>query len=115
MSEKSSNYDNFSMLVSDQSGQSREGAGRPEYSPTEQDRRIAEGMSSHGVPREQIAIVLGVSLKTMCKYLKKELIIGKAKANSAMGQSIFTRGIEGDTPAAIWWSKSQMGWKDRSK
>jgi hypothetical protein len=37
---------------------------------------------------------------------------GKAKANSKIGQTLFQKATGGDTTAMIWWSKTQMGWKE---
>jgi len=42
-----------------------------------------------------------------------ELKAGKAKASAKIGQTLFNRAIGGETAALIWWTKSQMGWKEK--
>lgn len=85
-----------------------------EFIPTYEDRKLAESMSGFGVPQDQIACLIGggIDLKTLYKYFTKELAEGKAKANSKVGQTLFQKVMDGDTTAAIWWSKTQMGWKE---
>jgi hypothetical protein len=33
-------------------------------------------------------------------------------ANAKVAQSLFNQAINGNTSAAIWWTKSRMGWKE---
>lgn len=95
-------------------GGAREGSGRKAFEPTQKERELAESMSGYGVPFEQIAALIrdGISIDTLNKYFRKELINGKAKANSQIGQTLFQKATSGDTTAAIWWSKTQMRWKE---
>lgn len=89
-------------------------AGRPPLEPTDADRRQVEALSGYGVPMEQIAVLVcgGIDSDTLRKHFKNELTQGKAKANSKVGQTLFQKAIAGDTTAAIWWSKTQMRWKE---
>ena len=95
-------------------GGARENAGRKPFEPTEKERKQVESMSGFGVPIDQIAALVrdGISVDTLTKYFEKELISGKAKANSQVGQTLFQKVMAGDTTAAIWWSKTQMRWKE---
>jgi hypothetical protein len=95
-------------------GGAREGSGRKPFEPTEKERKQVESMSGFGVPIDQIASLVrdGISVDTLTKYFEKELINGKAKANSQVGQTLFQKATSGDTTAAIWWSKTQMRWKE---
>ena len=88
--------------------------GRPPIQPTDDDRKLVQSMSGYGVPFEQIAALVcgGIDNDTLKKYFKKELIDGKAKANAKVGQTLFQKAVGGDTTAAIWWSKTQMRWKE---
>ena len=99
------------------SGGARPGAGRKPFQPTDEERKQVESMSGFGVPIEQITCLIrgGINLDTLRKYFSKELVEGKAKANSKVGQTLFQKAISGDTTAAIWWSKTQMGWKETQK
>ena len=89
--------------------------GNPPHQPTEQTLRQAESMAGYGVPFHQIASLIGIDEKTLRKHYRKQLDEGKAKANSQVGLSLFQQAKAGNTAAAIWWTKSQMGWKDTSR
>lgn len=98
-----------------QRGGAREGSGRKPLAVTDADRRQVEAMSGYGVPVEQIASLTcgGISVDTLYKYFGVELVDGKAKANAKIGQTLFQKAMGGDTTAMIWWSKSQMRWKEK--
>jgi hypothetical protein len=98
-------------------GGARPGAGRPSFEPTDAERKQVEALSGYGIPMEQIAALTreGVSVETLNKYFVKELISGKAKANAAVGKTLHQKAMSGDTTAAIWWSKTQMRWKETQK
>lgn len=95
-------------------GGARAGAGRPAFVPTDDERRQVEGMSGFGVPLEQIGALVrgGISTEALTAHFRPELITGKAKANTKVGQTLFQKAIDGDVTAMIWWSKSQMRWSD---
>jgi len=82
--------------------------------PTDADRKQVEALSGYGVPIEQIAALVcgGIDADTLTKHFRTELNLGKAKANSKVGQTLFQKAVGGDTTAAIWWSKTQMRWKE---
>ena len=96
------------------SGGAREGAGRPAFEPTDAERKQVEAMSGYGLPIEQIAILVrgGIDTETLRKHFATELVAGKAKANSGVGRTLFQKAMGGDTAAMIWWSKTQMKWKE---
>ena len=95
-------------------GGARPGAGRPVFEPTEHERKQVEAMSGYGLPIEQIAILVrgGIDTDTLRKHFATELVAGKAKANSGVGRTLFQKAMGGDTAAMIWWSKTQMKWKE---
>jgi hypothetical protein len=97
-----------------QNGGAREGAGRPAFEPTDSERKQVEAMSGYGLPIEQIAVLVrhGIDTDTLRKHFAQELIAGKAKANSGVGRTLFQKAMGGDTAAMIWWSKTQMRWKE---
>ena len=96
------------------SGGARPGAGRPAFEPTDHERKQVEAMSGYGLPIEQIAILVrgGIDTDTLRKHFATELVAGKAKANSGVGRTLFQKAMGGDTAAMIWWSKTQMKWKE---
>jgi hypothetical protein len=95
-------------------GGAREGAGRMAFEPTDAERKQVEAMSGYGLPIEQIAVLVrnGIDTDTLRKHFAQELISGKAKANSGVGRTLFQKAMGGDTAAMIWWSKTQMRWKE---
>lgn len=103
-----------SEIEKDPRGGARENAGREPFYPTDADRQTVEKLAGFGVPFEQIASLIqgGISADTLKKYFAEEMLKGKAKANSQVGQTLFQKAVDGDTAAAIWWSKSQMRWKE---
>ena len=84
------------------------------FVPTEEERKQVEAMAGYGVPHDNIAALVrgGIDSDTLKKHFKQQLMQGKAKANAKVGQTLFQKATAGDTTAAIWWSKTQMGWKD---
>ena len=90
------------------------GAGRPSFVPTDSERKQVEALSGYGLPIEQIAVLVrdGIDTDTLRKHFAQELISGKAKANAQVGKTLFQKVMAGDTTAAIWWSKTQMRWKE---
>ena len=90
------------------------GAGRPAFEPTDHERKQVEAMSGYGLPIEHIAVLVrdGIDTDTLRKHFATELVAGKAKANAQVGKTLFQKVMAGDTTAAIWWSKTQMRWKE---
>jgi len=95
-------------------GGARENAGRKAFEPTPEDRKQVEALSGYGLPFEQIACLIqgGISADTLSAYFGDELKSGKAKANAGVGRTLHQKAMSGDTTAAIWWSKTQMRWKE---
>lgn len=85
------------------------------YVPTPAERKQVEAMAGYGLNHEQIAKLVagGMSKHTLQRHFADELVTGKAKANLQVGKSIYQRAVDGDVTAAIWWSKTQMGWSDK--
>lgn len=103
--------------IKGQNGGARPGAGRPEFVPTDEERRQVEALSGYGLPQEQIAILIrgGINLSTLREHFATELVAGKAKANGQIGKTLFQKAMGGDTAAMIWWSKAQMRWAETQK
>lgn len=98
-------------------GGARPGAGRPEFVPTEQERKQVEALSGYGLPMDQIAVLIrdGIHVDTLRRHFAQELISGKAKANGQVGKTLFQKVMSGDTTAMIWWTKTQMRWSEVQK
>lgn len=87
--------------------------GRPAHAPTDKDRKQVEALAGLGLPHEQIGAIIGIDDKTLRKHYPKELEVGKAKASAKVSKSLFDKALGGDTTACIWWTKTQMGWKEK--
>lgn len=91
------------------------GAGRPKFVPTEEERKAVTNYAMYGVPHLQICHLVrdGISVDTLKIHFKKELEYGKALAASGVGGTIYRKAMDGDLGAAVWYSKTQMGWSDK--
>jgi DNA-binding XRE family transcriptional regulator len=90
-------------------------SGRPAHVPSTESRLLATVMSSCGFPQAQIAERIGVDAKTLRRAYREELNSGKITASAMVAQSLF-RKATGTGPqsvtAAIFWLKTQAGWKE---
>lgn len=95
-------------------GGARPGAGRKPFVPTAEERKKVEELAGYGLPHEHIAVLIrdGIAIPTLRDKFEKELVAGKARANHAVGQVLWNKAMNGDTAAAIWWSKAQMHWRE---
>ena len=90
--------------------------GHPTFEPTDDERKLVEQMTAVGIPQESIALVIrdGIDDKTLRKHFRRELDTAKIRANAKIGGTLFNKAMAGDTTAAIFWAKTQMGWKETS-
>jgi len=86
-----------------------------EHQPTDETRRLVESSSGLGLPHEQIGMLVGIDDKTLRKYYRQELDMGKAKANGQIAKTLYSKAISGDTTSLIWWTKAQMRWSETVK
>jgi hypothetical protein len=86
-----------------------------EHVPSDETRRLVESSSGLGLPHEQIGILVGIDDKTLRKYYRQELDMGKAKANGQIAKTLYSKAISGDTTSLIWWTKAQMRWSETVK
>jgi hypothetical protein len=88
--------------------------------PTEEQRMIVAMAAAIGTPHEDIGKLIGISETTLRRYFRRELDLGATRASLQVGGNLFKMAT-GDPSlmttllAAIWWSKSRMGWKDLSR
>ena len=85
-----------------------------DHIPTPETRARVKELSGFGLNHENIGALIegGINRETLTIHYRRELDEGKAIANATIGNCIFKRAMEGDTTSAIWWSKTQMGWKE---
>lgn len=90
--------------------------GRPQHKPTADTRAKVQKMSGYGVPQPMIAGVFDICENTLKKHYARELALGKGLACASIGQRIYQRAFEdGDVTALIWYTKTQMGWTDKTQ
>lgn len=94
----------------------RRGQGRLHH-PTDASRKQVEALASYGVPRADIAKVVGICGSTLVKHYGETLETAATKANSLVAQSLFKRAVKGEgsaaTSAAIFWLKARAGWREK--
>lgn len=87
---------------------------RRRHEPTERQRIEAEAFAKVGVPHHDIAVLLGITTKTLLKYYARELELGKARANAEMGKTLYAMGtVDKNVAAVIFWMKAQAGWREK--
>jgi hypothetical protein len=91
-------------------------AGRKPHNPTDEIREKVRKMSGFGVPQPMIAGVFDICENTLKKHYAQELAVGKGLACAQIGQRLYQRAFEdGDVTALIWYTKTQMGWTDKTQ
>jgi len=85
------------------------------HRPNDEKRRLVESMSAAGIDQDSIARVIGINRDTLAKHYREELDNAASRANMQISERLFTKAMEGDTTALIWWSKARMGWKETKK
>ena len=86
-----------------------------EHIPTDKTKAQVQQAAGLGLPQEQIGALLGICGKTVYKHYELELRLGKATASAQIAKSLYNKALAGDTTAAIWWTKAQMGWSETQK
>ena len=86
-----------------------------EHLPTPETQKLVESSSGLGLPHVSIAVLVGIDDKTLRKYYRHELDMGKAKANGQIAKTLYSKSVAGDTTSLIWWTKSQMRWSETVK
>lgn len=92
--------------------------GRPSFAPTDKDRSFVRAMVMAGIQQDRVAEVIDIAPKTLRKHFRDELDLGMDKANATVVANLYRQAIKDDfrsIPAAIYWTKAQMGWSDKSQ
>src|SRR5689334_16982280 len=81
---------------------------RPSFKATDEQKRIVKTMAGLGTPHEDIAVVIGITAKTLRKHFRQELTLGAIEANARVGQTLFTMATSGrDIAATIYWERTR--------
>ena len=97
--------------------------GRPSYEPTERERRQIRSMSGLGLTQLDMCQLIvnpetgrPIDGKTLRAHFKEDLAKGRAATKVRVGRSLVQRAVDLSHPqgatCAIWYSKTQMGWKE---
>jgi hypothetical protein len=93
--------------------------GMPAFEPTQAQRTLVESLVAYGIPYLEICrLVINprtkrpINTETLMKHFRDELDVGATKANAKVAESLYTQAIDGNMTAAIWWTKTRMGWKE---
>ncbi|MCY1226505.1 hypothetical protein D9M68_643120 [compost metagenome] len=100
-------------------------AGRKPFQPTDADRRLVASLAGFGAPHEYIASQVinpqtgkPLTAKTLRARFRSELDNAKDKTNALVAQALFKQATgtgKGAVTAAIFWLKTQAGWKETPK
>lgn len=72
-------------------------------------------MAAIGVPQGAISLALGVSEPTLRKYFGEELATGRIKTIAKVADSLVRQALAGNITAAIFFLKTQGGWKETDR
>ena len=88
---------------------------RPQFQPTEEQRRLVRTMASFGIPQDDIAVVLEIAPKTLRAHFRSELDRAAIEANARVMGAMYKMATSGEHPAAsIFWLKTRCRWSDKS-
>lgn len=87
--------------------------GRPAFEPTDEQRRTVTDMAAVGITQEQIALYLDIDDNTLRKHFRRELDVAALEANVKVAKSLYVKALSGDIGAAVWWTKTRMGWREK--
>ena len=76
---------------------------------------MVEAMSAYGIPQDDIALVIQVDRNTLAKHYRQELDQASAKANAKVAERLYSRAIDGDVKAMMFWLERRGGdaWKHK--
>ena len=90
----------------------KQNGGQNEHIVTEENVSLVKSLVKFGVKTVLIADHLSISEPTLFKHYKHHMASAKVYAHGAVGKSLFEKAVAGDTTSAIWYSKTQMGWRE---
>jgi hypothetical protein len=71
-------------------------------------------MSGFGIPQGDIATLLELDPKSLCKHFRRELDRGSIEATAKVAQTLFTMAtVDKNVAAAIFWMKARAGWREK--
>lgn len=71
-----------------------------------------------GVQQRRIAQVMQIDPKTLRKHFRTEIDFGEDQANATVVANLYRQATKDDfkaIPAAIFWSKTRLGWREKNE
>jgi hypothetical protein len=101
-------------------GATKNKGGRPRKNISEEQMAQVEALAAY-MGQDHIADYLGMDRDTLKEVFKRQPEVfrrykaGKSKAIAAVAQSLIKKARDGDTASAIFFLKTQAGWKETSQ
>src|SRR5262245_63748247 len=73
---------------------------------------MVERAAGFGFTQEKIATLIGTTKPTLEKHFREELDREMAVTQFKVGNSLVENALSGNVAAQIWYTKSQIGWKE---
>jgi transposase len=83
---------------------------RPRFRPLDEQRRLVKMLAGIGISHQKIALLLGVSHKTLTKHLRNELDHGSIEAEAEIAKSLFEMARGKNLAAIIAFLKAKGWW-----
>ena len=87
---------------------------------TDEEKIMVEALAAY-LTKEQIGDYLGISRQTMTALIQRDPEVqmrvnkGKAKAITKVAQGLLQKALSGDTTCAIFYLKTQAGWRETNR
>ncbi len=84
------------------------------YRPIDDDYSKVEEMVCIGLDQHTIAKIMGISNRTLTKYYKHNLAVGREKRTARVAGVAYEMAISGESPSmTTFWLKTQAGWSPK--
>lgn len=90
----------------------KQNGGQNKHIPTEESINLVKSLVKFGVKTKLIAGHLRISEPTLFVHYQEYMDDARTFAHAGVGQSLYNKAMNGDTTAAIFYAKTQMGWKE---
>lgn len=86
------------------------GGGRPEWDPSDEVRAVVQRLAGIGVPQQNIAKLVDVSIHTLRKHCQHELDLGIAQTRALVLNRAFEAIMNGSEKILQFYLATQLGW-----
>ena len=85
---------------------------RKKHLATPENKALVRYGKIAGATNEQLCEILGISEGTLTRHYRKEIDLGNVDANTRVVGKLFSKCMEGNTTALIFWCKTRLGWRE---